>query len=150
MVHGVPTGAVYSVLLVAHVVCAVVGFGAMVVTGVQARRARRGPDGPGAEGVRRYFRPGVNWAGRALYGVPVFGVGLLGGQPGGLQRSATPFVVVGLVVWVAGRRGRRGGGVARGATDPGRADRAAGTRRRPTAGSIATAGRWRWPPRCSA
>src|ERR1700676_5507430 len=43
----VPTGALYSTLLLLHVLCAVVGFGTMVATGVQAARARRGPSAPG-------------------------------------------------------------------------------------------------------
>jgi hypothetical protein len=95
----IPTDALYTILLMAHVLCAVVGFGAMVVTGAQARRARRGPTAPGAEGVRRYFRPGVNWAGRALYGVPVFGFGLIGASRGAFA-TGDGFVVVGLTVWL--------------------------------------------------
>ena len=87
MASGVPTGAVYTTLLMAHVLCAVVGFGTMVVTGTQAARARRGPSAAGAEGVRRYFRPGVNWAGRALYGVPVFGFWLLAASRGRSARA---------------------------------------------------------------
>src|SRR5580698_10081990 len=97
--RSVPTGALYTILLMLHVLCAVVGFGTMVVTGVEAARARRGPSGPGAEGVRRYFRPGVNWAGRALYGVPVFGFSLVEASDGVL-RSGDGFVVVGLMVWL--------------------------------------------------
>src|SRR5665213_1749835 len=68
VVHSVPIGAGFSVLLLLHVACAIVGFGAVAVTGVEARRAGRPPTGPGADGVRRYFSPGVNWAARALYG----------------------------------------------------------------------------------
>ncbi len=97
--RSVPTGALYTILLMAHVLCAVIGFGTMVVTGVQAGRVRRGPSGPGADGVRRYFRPGVNWAGRALYGVPLFGFALVGASDGAL-RSGDGFVVVGLVLWL--------------------------------------------------
>jgi uncharacterized membrane protein len=99
VVHAVPTGAVYTILLMLHVLCAVVGFGTMVVTGVQAARARRGPSAPGADGVRRYFRPGVNWAGRALYGVPVFGFSLIATSDGAFS-SGDGFVVVGLMVWL--------------------------------------------------
>jgi hypothetical protein len=97
--RSVPTGALYTILLMLHVLCAVVGFGTMVVTGVEAARARRGPSAPGAEGVRRYFRPGVNWAGRALYGVPVFGFSLIETSDG-VFRSGDGFVVVGLMVWL--------------------------------------------------
>jgi hypothetical protein len=98
--HGVPTGAVYTILLMAHVLCAVVGFGTMVATGAQAARARRGPSAPGADGVRRYFRPGVNWVGRTLYGVPVFGFALLAASRGAFS-GGDAFVVVGLVMWLA-------------------------------------------------
>lgn len=96
--HGVPTGALYTILLMAHVLCAVVGFGTMVATGAQAARARRGPAAAGSDGVRRYFRPGVNWAGRVLYGVPVFGFFLLGASQGAFS-AGDGFVVVGLVLW---------------------------------------------------
>jgi uncharacterized membrane protein len=98
-VDHVPTGALYSILLVAHVLCAVVGFGAVVLTGLQAGRARRGPSGPGAEGVRRYFRTGTNWAGRAVYGVPVFGFAAIAAS-GGAWSAADGFVVIGLAMWL--------------------------------------------------
>ena len=100
VVHSVPTGAGYSLLLVGHVATAVVGFGALALTGVQARRARLGPGAPGAEGVRRYFRPGVNWAGRALYGVPVLGFALLADSHQAFS-AGDGFVVAGLVLWLA-------------------------------------------------
>ncbi|HLM96857.1 MAG TPA: hypothetical protein VK283_11120 [Acidimicrobiales bacterium] len=96
----VPTGVLYTSLLMLHVLCAVVGFGTMVVTGVQAARARRAPSASGFEGVRRYFRPGVNWAGRTLYGVPVFGFSLIGASHGAF-RAGDGFVVSGLVLWLA-------------------------------------------------
>ena len=99
VVRSVPTGALYTSLLLLHVLCAVVGFGTLVVTGVQAARARRGPSAPGADGVRRYFRPGVNWAGRALYGVPAFGFSLIAASDGAF-RAGDGFVVVGLIVWL--------------------------------------------------
>lgn len=99
LVRAVPTGALYSILLLVHVAVAVVGFGAVVLTGVQAGRARRGPGQPGAEAVRRYFRPGVNWAGRALYAVPVVGVALVA-DSGGAFDASDGFVVAGLVLWL--------------------------------------------------
>ena len=49
--------------------------------------------------MRRYFRPGVNWAGRALYGVPVFGVALLGASAGAFE-AGDGFVVVGMALWL--------------------------------------------------
>jgi hypothetical protein len=99
-----PTGPAYSILLVAHVLCAVVGFGAVGLTGVQAWRARRGPDAPGAEAVRRYFRPGVNWAARLVYAVPVLGFVLLATSHGAYDAGDT-WVIAGLVVWLAAAGG---------------------------------------------
>lgn len=98
VVHAIPTDALYSILLLLHVACAVVGFGALALTGLQARRARRGPTAPGADGVRRFFEPGVNWAGRVLYGVPVFGFALIGASKGDFSTN-DGFVVIGLGLW---------------------------------------------------
>jgi len=95
----VPTGAGYSILLVLHVAAAVVGFGALLLTGVQAARAARGPSAPGAEGVRRYFRPGINWAGRLLYAVPVLGFVLVADSDRAFT-AGDGFVVAGLVLWL--------------------------------------------------
>lgn len=97
--HAVPQGAGYSALLVLHVAAAVVGFGTLATTGVQAARARRGPAGPGADGVRRYFRPGVNWAGRTLYLVPALGFGLLADSAGAFD-AGDGWVVAGLLLWL--------------------------------------------------
>jgi uncharacterized membrane protein len=99
VVHGVPTDAAYSILLLGHVGCAVVGFGALVLTGIQARRAGRGPSAAGAEGVRRYFSPGINWAARALYGVPIFGFALIAASQGAFSDN-DGFVLIGLGLWV--------------------------------------------------
>ncbi len=99
LVHSIPTNAGYSVLLLLHVGSAVLGFGAIVVTGIQARWARQGPNGPRAAGVRRYFRPGVNWAARTLYLVPVFGFALLA-DSGGDFRAGDGFVTAGLLLWL--------------------------------------------------
>lgn len=97
-VHSVPKGAVYSILLLLHVASAVVGFGALAMTGVQARRARRGPAGAGSEGVRRFFRPGINWAARTLYAVPVFGFALISSSAGAFS-TKDGFVIAGLILW---------------------------------------------------
>ena len=95
----VPTGVLYSTLLIFHVVSGVMGFGTTALTGIQAARARRGPSAPSAAGVRRYFRPGVNWAGRALYGVPVFGFALVAASHDAWH-AGDAFVVVGLALWL--------------------------------------------------
>jgi hypothetical protein len=88
----------FDLLLVAHVGCALFGFGALVTSGIQAIRLRRaGPGGPGVT-LLRYFAPGVNWVGRALYGVPLFGFALLA-DSGGHLRIGDAWVVAGLTLW---------------------------------------------------
>jgi len=98
--HRVPAGAGYSLLLLVHVASAVVGFGALCVTGIQAVRARRGPTGSHADTARRYFRPGTNWVTRALYLVPLSGFGLLVASGGAFDVSDA-FVLSGLGMWLA-------------------------------------------------
>lgn len=98
-VRAAPTGPAYSVLLLLHVAAAVIGFGALAVTGIQAARLRTGWGGAGSPSVRRYFRPGVNWPGRALYAVPVFGFSLLA-DSGGAFGAGDGWVEAGLVLWL--------------------------------------------------
>jgi len=92
-----PTGAAFDVVLLAHIGCVLVGLGSVVVSGVQGRRLLAGP----AEvppSVRRYYRPGANWAGRTLYGVPVLGFALVA-MSGGYYRLADGWVIAGLVLF---------------------------------------------------
>lgn len=93
-----PVGPTYSLVLVAHVAAAVVGFGSVGVTGLLAVRARHGPQSPDAEAVRRFFRAPVNWPSRAIYLVPMLGAALLGLSRGTFDVD-DHFVVVGLLVW---------------------------------------------------
>ncbi len=88
----------FDLLLVAHMGSALIGFGAIAVTGVQAWRARLGPGSQSADSVRRYFRPGVNWLGRVLFLVPVFGVSLVLASKHAFGFSDT-FVLIGLGLW---------------------------------------------------
>jgi uncharacterized membrane protein len=96
--ESVNRGAAYEVVVLAHVLAAVIGFGAVGVAGAYALvLGRRGPQ---SESVTRYYRPGVNWAGRILFVVPVLGFVLIGMShgPGG-YRLADAWVMVGLVLW---------------------------------------------------
>lgn len=93
------SGPGFGVLLVVHVLSAVVGFGAMVATGVQGWRLQRATDEDRVAALRRYFRPGTNWAARLLYVVPLAGAGLIA-ESGGAYRLADRFVLVGLSVWL--------------------------------------------------
>jgi uncharacterized membrane protein len=91
-------GAAYEVVVLAHVLAAVIGFGAVGVAGAYAMvLGRRGPP---SESVVRYYRPGVNWAGRILFVVPILGFVLIGMSHGpngyGL---ADAWVMIGLALW---------------------------------------------------
>jgi uncharacterized membrane protein len=94
-----PTTPLFTVLLLAHVLSALVGFGSMALTGLFAWRAAGGPATPFAPQVRRYFRPGVNWAGRLVYLVPVFGVALILTSPHSYG-FGDRFVQTGVGLWV--------------------------------------------------
>ena len=67
------TGPGYDMLVGLHALSAIIGFGAVAVSGTV-----RGP-GPGGRPRReattagRYFRPGTNWAERLLLLTPVLG-----------------------------------------------------------------------------
>jgi len=79
-VHQPPDGPAFDLVLILHVGCVVVGLVTLVASGATAGRLRtllRRPADPIPETVARYFRPGVNWAGRAVYGVPFSGFLLL-------------------------------------------------------------------------
>lgn len=93
-------GAAYEVVVLAHMLAAVIGFGAVGVSGAYALvLARRGPV---PESVVRYYRPGVNWAGRILFLVPILGFVLIGMTHGphgyGLSDG---WVMIGLALWAA-------------------------------------------------
>jgi uncharacterized membrane protein len=77
--HHQPDGAAFDIVLLLHVGCAVVGLVTTVAAAATATRLRRlhRASAPLPEPLRRYFRPGVNWAGRTIYGIPVFGLALL-------------------------------------------------------------------------
>ena len=88
--------AAYDVVLLAHVLAAVVGLGAVVVAGAYALVLRSA--GPGRESVRRYYRPGVNWAGRVLFLIPVLGVVLMA-QSHGDWSFDDSWITMGLALW---------------------------------------------------
>ena len=77
--HHQPDGAAFDIVLLLHVGCVVVGLVTAATAAATATRLRRllGSPLPLPEPLRRYFRPGVNWAGRTVYGIPVFGFALL-------------------------------------------------------------------------
>ena len=90
----------YDLVLVVHVLTAVVGLVAVVLAGCSALALGRALARGGAipEALERYYRPGVNWAGRVLFLVPVLGVALLA-MSGGQWGLADAWVSAGMAVW---------------------------------------------------
>jgi uncharacterized membrane protein len=97
-----PDGAAFDIVLLLHIVCALVGLATTATAAATARRLRRqaGSSAPLPEALRRYFRPGVNWAGRTVYGIPVFGFALLGMSQGAYSLG-DGWVLAGLALFVA-------------------------------------------------
>jgi len=134
-VHHQPAGAAFDVVLLLHVACAVAGLVTTLAAAATATRLRRllRASAPLPDPLRRYFRPGVNWAGRTVYGIPVFGFALLamsrgayalgdGWVLGGLALFVALAFVAEAVLWPAERRlqaavGQVGAGVAPPRTD---------------------------------
>jgi uncharacterized membrane protein len=99
--HNQPSGVAYDVVLLLHVACVVVGIVTVATAAATARRLGRlaRTAAPLPEPLRRYFRPGVNWAGRTIYGIPVFGFALLG-MSHGAYAITDGWVLSGLVIFV--------------------------------------------------
>jgi hypothetical protein len=100
--HNQPSGAAFDIVLLLHVACVVVGIVTIATAAATARRlarlARTGALIP--EALQRYFRPGVNWAGRTIYGIPVFGFALIGMSQGAYAVTDV-WVLSGLILFVA-------------------------------------------------
>ena len=95
--HGHP--GIYDVLVAAHVIAALVGFGAVALSGIYGGLAAR-PGEPGAaEESARYFRaPGrAEWL---ILAVPFLGVAALGARPSGAD-FGDAWVVGALLIWGA-------------------------------------------------
>jgi uncharacterized membrane protein len=100
--HNQPSGAAFDVVLLLHVACVVVGIVTVATAAATARRLARltRTAAPLPDALRRYFRPGVNWAGRTIYGIPVFGFALIG-MSQGVYAITDTWVLLGLVLFVA-------------------------------------------------
>jgi len=100
--HHQPVGAAFDIVLLLHVGCAVAGLVTTAAATATASRLRRllRVSAPLPEPLRRYFRPGTNWAGRAVYGVPVFGFALLAMSQGSYALG-DGWVLAGLALFVA-------------------------------------------------
>ncbi|MGO9854715.1 MAG: hypothetical protein ACLPYY_06720 [Acidimicrobiales bacterium] len=97
-----PDGAAFDVVLLLHVGCVVVGLVTTLAAATTAGRLRRllRSSAPLPETLRRYFRPGVNWAGRVVYGIPVFGFALLAMSQGAYALGES-WVLAGLAIFAA-------------------------------------------------
>jgi hypothetical protein len=115
--HHQPDGPAFDIVLLLHVACVVVGLVTTATAAATATRLRRllGSSLPLPAPLRRYFRPGVNWAGRTVYGIPVFGFALVamsqgayalgdGWVLGGLASFAALVLVGEGVLWPAEQR----------------------------------------------
>lgn len=100
-VHHQPDGPAFDVVLLLHVGCVVVTLVTLVAgiaTAIRVRTLLRA-SAPFPDPVVRYFRPGVNWAGRSIYGVPLAGFGLLALSHGAYSLR-DGWVMAGLVIIV--------------------------------------------------
>jgi hypothetical protein len=100
-VHHQPDGPAFDVVLLLHVGCVVVTLVTLVAGLAFAARLRTmlHASTPPSDPLLRYFRPGVNWAGRSIYGVPVFGFLLLALSHGAYS-VREGWVMAGLVIIV--------------------------------------------------
>ncbi len=88
---------IFDVLVAMHVVCALVGFGSVAISGVYGASARRsGEQGPSEE-TARYFRS-RGWPELLILAVPVFGATAVGFRPEGADFGDV-WVIGGLVAW---------------------------------------------------
>jgi len=92
--------AAYDLVLLAHVLAAVAALVAVAVAGgfALALRGALRRGGPVPEALVRYYRPGVNWAGRVLFAVPVLGAVLIA-MSGGEWSLSDAWVSLGTAAW---------------------------------------------------
>jgi hypothetical protein len=106
-----PDGAAFDIVLLLHVGCVVAGLATTITSAATASRLKRLTQRsvPLPESMGRYFAPGLNWAGRVMYGIPVFGVALVA-MSHGAYSLRDDWVMSGLVLlaegvlWPAERR----------------------------------------------
>lgn len=89
----------YDVLVGLHVVSAVVGFGAVAISGAYGAIGRRASRAGSPEDVSRFFASS-NRGEYLLVVAPLFGLAAMGDRPGGAEYGQL-WAVVGYVVWIA-------------------------------------------------
>jgi hypothetical protein len=98
----IPSGhpAIYDILVVLHVVTAVVGFGAVAVSGAYGALGRHADPGPETAGdVQRYFSSPARLEYLVLV-APVLGMAAMGVRPGGGEFGDV-WALGGVAIWVA-------------------------------------------------
>ena len=88
---------IYDVLVGLHVVCALVGFGSVAISGVYGASVRRTKEPSDSEETTRYFQS-RGWPELLILAVPIFGVAAVGVRPEGADFGDL-WVVGGLVLW---------------------------------------------------
>jgi hypothetical protein len=90
----------FDVLLLCHIGSVLASLGIVVVSGVQAGRLLAlGPSDRAPASLLGYYAPGLNWAGRVLYLVPVFGFALVG-TSGGVAELGDAWLLSGISLWL--------------------------------------------------
>lgn len=92
------TGPGYDLLVGLHVLSAVIGFGAVGLSGTYAASAREATEPRQDPALRRYFHLSTNWAERSLLVTPVLGVIVLCAGDRSADSQAWPWI--GLGCWV--------------------------------------------------
>ena len=97
-----PQGAAFDIVLLFHVGSVAVGLASMLAGAATAARLQRALSRPARVPgtVLRYFRPGVNWAARTVYAIPVSGAALLA-MSQGAYTWRDGWVMAGLGAFVA-------------------------------------------------
>jgi Predicted integral membrane protein (DUF2269) len=88
---------IFDVLVGLHVLCALVGFGSVAISGVYGAWIRRTEEPENSEETARYFQS-RGWPEFLVLAVPVFGVGAIAFRPEGADFGDL-WVVGGLVLW---------------------------------------------------
>ena len=86
---------IYDVLLLAHVVCAVGGFGANGLAGLYAGQLYPSP----RDGAVKYFSTPKFYAEKLIYLVPVFGLVMIAVSHG-ISELEKPWVIAGITAWI--------------------------------------------------
>lgn len=86
---------IYDALLLAHIVCAIGGFGANGLAGLYAGQLYPSP----REGAMKYFSTPKFYAEKLIYLVPVFGLIMIAVSHG-ISELVKPWVIAGIAAWI--------------------------------------------------